>query len=320
MIPAMISPANRFVGSGLLLLAGITAIVAPVHLTAVEIPGPVTRPSARISAIATTQEVDPVIERIRDQGLNHSQVMATLDTLCNVIGPRLTASPAQVRASDWTARPTGALGIGRCASGTVGKIRARVVREALRGGLETVQPTTVVLVAVPKAWSPGIDGPVDADVVDSTRSAPDLEKYRGKLRGKVVLLGLPRTITAHFEPLARRMDDAELSKLADARSGSGHWRRRADACRHRADSGADQGAGVKCGTAGQSTAYLGRLRVWPAEFRRPTALALASRKRHCWCWTPAIKEIGGTVYVAQAACRGLASASVTRASTTGADH
>ena len=33
--------------------------------------------------------------------------------------------------------------------------------------LETVQPTTVDLVAVPKAWSPGIDGPVDADVVGS---------------------------------------------------------------------------------------------------------------------------------------------------------
>ena len=106
MIPAMISPANRFVGSGLILLAGITTIVG-----AVEIPGPVTRPSARVSAIATTQEVDPVIERIRDQGLNHSQVMATLDTLCNVIGPRLTASPAQVRASDWTRDQLGRWGL-----------------------------------------------------------------------------------------------------------------------------------------------------------------------------------------------------------------
>src|SRR5438067_11860120 len=45
---------------------------------------------------------DPMITRIRDEGLNRSQVMQTLSYLSDVIGPRLTASPNMKRANDWT--------------------------------------------------------------------------------------------------------------------------------------------------------------------------------------------------------------------------
>src|SRR5581483_11149994 len=43
---------------------------------------------------------DP-IERIKDEGLNRSQVMQTLSYLTDVIGPRLTASPNLKRANEW---------------------------------------------------------------------------------------------------------------------------------------------------------------------------------------------------------------------------
>src|SRR5690242_19108134 len=42
------------------------------------------------------------IEKIKEDGLKRSQVMATLDYLTNVIGPRLTASPNMKRANTWT--------------------------------------------------------------------------------------------------------------------------------------------------------------------------------------------------------------------------
>src|SRR4051794_26145605 len=45
-------------------------------------------PAKRTSIHPAATRPDPVIDRIRDEGLNHSHVMATLDTLCNVIGPR----------------------------------------------------------------------------------------------------------------------------------------------------------------------------------------------------------------------------------------
>src|SRR5215217_255394 len=44
---------------------------------------------------------DPV-QRIRDEALNRSQVMQTLNHLTNVIGPRLTGSPNMRRANEWT--------------------------------------------------------------------------------------------------------------------------------------------------------------------------------------------------------------------------
>src|SRR5689334_10578652 len=44
---------------------------------------------------------DP-IARIRNEGLNHSQVMQTLSYLTDVIGPRLTGSPSAKRANEWT--------------------------------------------------------------------------------------------------------------------------------------------------------------------------------------------------------------------------
>lgn len=42
------------------------------------------------------------INRIRDEGLYHSQVMATLQHLTDHIGPRLTGSPEMRQASAWT--------------------------------------------------------------------------------------------------------------------------------------------------------------------------------------------------------------------------
>src|SRR5713226_8460403 len=44
---------------------------------------------------------DP-IERIKDEGMNHSQIMQTLSYLSDVMGPRLTGSPSMKRANEWT--------------------------------------------------------------------------------------------------------------------------------------------------------------------------------------------------------------------------
>jgi hypothetical protein len=47
------------------------------------------------------QQPDPVLAKIRDEGLNHSRAWSMVDTLATVIGPRLTASPAFMRAATW---------------------------------------------------------------------------------------------------------------------------------------------------------------------------------------------------------------------------
>jgi len=54
-------------------------------------------------ALAPEESLDlAVLTQIRDEGYNRSQVMETAGYLCDVIGPRLTGSPAYKKAHEWT--------------------------------------------------------------------------------------------------------------------------------------------------------------------------------------------------------------------------
>ena len=57
-----------------------------------------------------------MLARIRDEGLNHSHAYAMLDTIATVFGPRLTASPAYMRAANWARDRFAALGSEQSAS------------------------------------------------------------------------------------------------------------------------------------------------------------------------------------------------------------
>src|SRR5262245_39526297 len=115
--------------------------------------------------IAATQpvKVDPEIARIRDEGLNRSKVMDTLDYLCNVIGPRLTGSPNLRCANEWTRDTLTGWGLSDAhleAWGPFG--RGWSIK---RFSFQVVEPYTIVLHGFPKAWSPGFDGPFEAPLV-----------------------------------------------------------------------------------------------------------------------------------------------------------
>ena len=86
-----------------------------------------------------------------------------------------------------------------------------------RFSAQVSEPLDIPLIAYPKAWSPGTDGPMTADViyVDAKNDA-ELEKFRGKLKGKIILTAPMRDVAAHFEPLGTRRDEKNLLALADA--------------------------------------------------------------------------------------------------------
>src|SRR5262249_39705204 len=68
----------------------------------------------------------------------------------------------------------------------------------------------------PKAWSPGTKGAVRGDVVYmDVKTEADLDKYRGKLKGAIVLIDGPREVKPHTEAQSHRETDEELLKLAD---------------------------------------------------------------------------------------------------------
>jgi carboxypeptidase Q len=170
-------------------------------------------------AEAPKPPTDP-IERIKDEALNKSQVMATLSYLTDVIGPRLTASPNMKRANEWTKEKLASWGLENAHLekwGTFGKGWA-----LKKFSIQVIEPHCIPLIAFPKAWSPGIEGTVVGEVVDldAVKTEADLEKLKGKLKGAFVMLGPPIEVEAHFEALGSRLTDKELLEMANADSAN----------------------------------------------------------------------------------------------------
>jgi hypothetical protein len=157
---------------------------------------------------------DPV-ERIRDEGLNRSQVMQTLSYLTDVIGPRLTNSPQMKRANEWTRDTMTKWGLQNAKLEAWGPFgRGWSLK---RFSAEVVEPQGFPLVAYPKAWSPGTNGVLTADVVYvDAKTEAELEKYKGQLAGKIVLTSPIREVKAHFEAEGSRLDEKQLLSLANA--------------------------------------------------------------------------------------------------------
>src|SRR6185436_15763186 len=55
-------------------------------------------------------EIQDIRERIRKEGIEHSQIMKTMHMLADVYGPRLTGSPNHKRAAEWAIKQMQAWG------------------------------------------------------------------------------------------------------------------------------------------------------------------------------------------------------------------
>jgi carboxypeptidase Q len=176
-------------------------------------------PFALLSGATLAQQTptatDDVVARIKDEGLNRSQVMQTLSYLSDVIGPRLTCSPNMLRANEWTRAKLTEWGLSNAHLETWGPFGRGWSLE--RFSAQVVAPQSIPLIAYPKAWSPGLKGNYVGEVVylDATTEA-DLAKYKGKLKGAIVLTAPIRDVKAHFEPQGERFTDEQLKAMEDA--------------------------------------------------------------------------------------------------------
>ena len=185
-----------------------------VGLLVISLLAPFTTLAQQPTPTPTPDPNDPIV-RVRDEGLNRSQVMDTLSYLSDVIGARLTASPNMKRANEWTRDQLAKWGLQNAhleAWGPFG--RGWTLK---RFSAQVVEPQTIPLIAYPKAWSPALDGPLTAEVVyvDAQNEA-DLQKFAGQLNGKIVLTAPMREVKARFEAPGTRLNEKELLTLADA--------------------------------------------------------------------------------------------------------
>lgn len=173
-------------------------------------------PSVTYGLQSPQEKVDlRAIDRIKEEALNHSQIMEMVGYLTDVIGPRLTGSPSLKKAQEYAAdrlrtwgitnahlEPWGPFGRGWSLQDFTAKMLA---------------PTFSPLIAYPKAWSPGTNGTVRGEVVFlDAKTTSDLDKYKGKLKGRIVLMQPARSVPPDFQPEGHRSTDAELLKLENA--------------------------------------------------------------------------------------------------------
>ena len=153
-------------------------------------------------------------QRIRDEGLAHSHVMDFASALADGIGPRLTGSPNLHRANEWTRDQLAAMGCSNAHLEDWGEFG--MGWQQLNTWGRMTSPDTAVFIAQAAPWSPSTNGAVSGPAIwIDVKDEKDFDKYKGKLAGKIVLLGDMREVNPVDKPLFTRMDDKDLAKIAD---------------------------------------------------------------------------------------------------------
>jgi carboxypeptidase Q len=126
-----------------------------------------------------------MIAKIRAEGLERSQVGTMLDTLANVFGPRLTATPAYLASANWAR--------GKLASWRLDKPRLEAWPFGRgwtleRQTIEMVAPRYMPLIGYAEAWSPSTKGElVGTPVLTAGKSVEELQQMRATLAGAIVM-------------------------------------------------------------------------------------------------------------------------------------
>ena len=177
------------------------------------------------------------ITRLREEEFRHGKVMEIMSDLTDNIGPRLTGSPNMKKANQWTRDQLEKWGLVNAHVepwGEFGRGWAYQLSE-----VRMTSPDHMQFLALPLAWTPGTNGPISGEPVHVVAdNAEQLEKYRGKVAGKIILLGdirvpdpesprhdpeaptmmpgAPQTNPAPADkPFFKRYDQADLDRLAE---------------------------------------------------------------------------------------------------------
>jgi hypothetical protein len=145
-------------------------------------------------------------------GRGASRVMDVIYNLTDRYGPRLTNSPQFRAAGVWAA--------GQLKEWGLSNVQLEKWSSDMPGWQYTyfagsmVEPVYQPLIGVPVAWTGGTNGAVTGEaILAQIQTAADMEKFRGKLKGKIVLTSPVLDLAFPTTPLAHRYTEAELAEM-----------------------------------------------------------------------------------------------------------
>src|SRR5579872_6402540 len=140
-----------------------------------------------------------VIHLIKAEAFQNPKVGETVFQLTDVYGPRLTNSPQFRAAGEWAVKQLKEYGLDSVKLERWGPFGRGWAYTSYSGSID--EPQYQPLIGYPLAWTPGTDGPLTAEaVLAPIRTEADLEQFKGKLRGKMVLRDAPRNLTLPTDP------------------------------------------------------------------------------------------------------------------------
>lgn len=166
-----------------------------------------------ISLLSAEEKVDlAMVNRIKTEAFQNSHVMESAFYLTDVYGPRLTGSPGLQAAGEWIVRTMKDWGLAKPELEKWGPFGQGWT--CTRFSAQMKEPQFSPLIGFARPWSPGTNGPVQGDpMLAVITSAADFDKYKGKLKGKIVLLGEPRQLMPITKAQASRYSESELEAL-----------------------------------------------------------------------------------------------------------
>lgn len=175
-----------------------------------------------VTLMAQTALPESTAYRVKSEALSNSQIDELAEYMTDLLGSRLAASQQKLRAEQLVMEKLNSYGLEN--------VHAEFAVEFNKGGWDNEKnyvamtaPYYCSFAANPKAWSGSTNGLVKGEcVLLQVNSKEDLQRYRGQLSGKIVLMPVTNTYEMSFEPLARRYTDEELAQMeADQRPRGG---------------------------------------------------------------------------------------------------
>lgn len=171
--------------------------------------------------MSQSENVDlAMIYKIKQEGLKNSSVEDLAFWLTDFVGPRLTASTGYTHGLEWAKKKMEDIGLQN--------VRIESAKDFSRGGWDNIKAYAALTAPYysnfacnPVAWTGSTKGLIKSEVVYlNVKSESDLDNYKGKIAGKIVLMPTTATYELSFEPLASRLTDAQLADLAMASAGN----------------------------------------------------------------------------------------------------
>ncbi len=175
--------------------------------------------SASVSGQIAQERVDlGAMAKIRQEGLEHSQIPELAHHLTDVIGPRLTGSPGMKAANAWTADMMRSWGLTDVSIEPWGRFGRGWENVGYEGRILT--PYNQPMPGQASGWTGSTKGAVTAPVLVVEGGVDSIAKYGTKLRGAFVLVAPPRATPPEFQEPERRTPLDSLFAPANQRPGA----------------------------------------------------------------------------------------------------